>query len=129
MAKTLHIPLTQKWFDMTISGKKKEDYRDLKPYWLKRLMEIDPPHQDFPDEHKWWAENIIYDIEENGMSLEEAMRSYRAYFKSFESVTLSRAYRTTTSMPFGGVEYREGKPEWGAEPGKKYLVIKYDQIS
>ena len=26
-----------------------------------------------------------------------------------------------------GIEIREGKPEWGAEPGKKYFVIKHGQ--
>lgn len=33
----LHLTLKKKWFDMILSGEKKEEYREIKPYWLKRL--------------------------------------------------------------------------------------------
>ena len=36
--KTLHLTLKKKWFDMIASGVKKEEYRELKPYWIKRLV-------------------------------------------------------------------------------------------
>ena len=35
---TLHLTLTKKWFDMIASGVKKEEYREIKPYWTKRLQ-------------------------------------------------------------------------------------------
>lgn len=35
--KTLHLTLKKKWFDMIASGEKKEEYRELKPYWMDRL--------------------------------------------------------------------------------------------
>ena len=35
--KTLHLNLKRKWFDMILSGEKKEEYRDIKPYWTKRF--------------------------------------------------------------------------------------------
>lgn len=35
---TLHLTLTKKWFDMISSGVKKEEYREIKPYWIKRLQ-------------------------------------------------------------------------------------------
>lgn len=34
----LHLTLKKKWFDMIASGEKKEEYRELKPYWFKRLI-------------------------------------------------------------------------------------------
>lgn len=34
---TLHLTLKKKWFDMIASGVKKEEYREIKPYWIKRL--------------------------------------------------------------------------------------------
>lgn len=34
---TLHLTLKGKWFDMILSGEKKEEYREIKPYWIKRL--------------------------------------------------------------------------------------------
>lgn len=35
--KLLHLTLMKKWFDMILSGAKKEEYREVKPYWNKRL--------------------------------------------------------------------------------------------
>lgn len=35
--KVLHLTLKKKWFDMIASGEKKEEYRELKPYWFSRL--------------------------------------------------------------------------------------------
>jgi hypothetical protein len=36
--KVLHLTLKKKWFDMIASGEKKEEYREMKPYWRKRLV-------------------------------------------------------------------------------------------
>lgn len=33
----LHLTLKKKWFDMIASGEKTEEYREIKPYWEKRL--------------------------------------------------------------------------------------------
>lgn len=35
--KILHLTLKKKWFDMIASGEKKEEYREIKDYWTKRL--------------------------------------------------------------------------------------------
>ena len=34
----LHLTLKKGWFDMIASGEKKEEYREIKPYWIKRLL-------------------------------------------------------------------------------------------
>lgn len=36
--RTLHLVLTKQWFDMILSGEKKEEYRRIKPYWNIRLL-------------------------------------------------------------------------------------------
>lgn len=45
--KILHLTLKRKWFDMIASGEKKEEYREIKPYWIRRLFAwnnaYDPP--------------------------------------------------------------------------------------
>lgn len=33
----LHLTLERQWFDMIASGVKREEYREMKPYWHKRL--------------------------------------------------------------------------------------------
>lgn len=35
---TLHLTLKKKWFDLIRSGVKTEEYREMKPYWDRRLM-------------------------------------------------------------------------------------------
>jgi len=35
--KVLPLILKRKWFDMIVSGEKKEEYREIKPYWITRL--------------------------------------------------------------------------------------------
>ena len=34
---TLHLTLKKKWFDMILSGEKKEEYREIKQHWINRL--------------------------------------------------------------------------------------------
>jgi hypothetical protein len=36
--KLLHLTLKKKWFDMIAAGEKREEYREIKPYWNKRLQ-------------------------------------------------------------------------------------------
>jgi hypothetical protein len=38
--RVLHLTLKKKWFDMIESGEKKEEYREVKDYWMKRLAGI-----------------------------------------------------------------------------------------
>lgn len=37
MKKMLVLPMKKKWFDMILSGEKKEEYREFKPYWNSRV--------------------------------------------------------------------------------------------
>jgi len=38
----LHLTLKKKWFDLIKSGKKKVEYREIKPYWIIRLTSYNP---------------------------------------------------------------------------------------
>ncbi len=37
--KILHLTLMKKWFDQILAGTKKIEYREIKPYWTKRLFD------------------------------------------------------------------------------------------
>lgn len=39
--KILYLTLKKKWFDMIASGEKKEEYREIKSWWKKRLINED----------------------------------------------------------------------------------------
>lgn len=36
--KILHLPLKAQWYEMIESGIKAEEYREIKPYWIKRFF-------------------------------------------------------------------------------------------
>lgn len=36
----LILPIKRKWFDMILSGEKKEEYRDIKPYYDTKHYEV-----------------------------------------------------------------------------------------
>ena len=40
----LILPIKKKWFDMIRSGEKKEEYREIKPYWTSRLVKNGYPN-------------------------------------------------------------------------------------
>ena len=37
--KILDMPVKAKWYEMQESGEKDEEYRDITPYWEKRLLD------------------------------------------------------------------------------------------
>ena len=39
MKNVLDLVLKKKWYDMIESGEKTEEYREIKPYWEKRLVD------------------------------------------------------------------------------------------
>jgi hypothetical protein len=80
---------------MTLSGVKKEEYREIKPFWIRRL--------------KWKTQAIDkFDVTRlmNGMA------------KNAPVFTIEHK----------GIRIGEGRPEWGAEPGKKYFIIMHGEV-
>jgi hypothetical protein len=45
--KILEMTLKKKWFDMISSGEKKEEYREVKPYWESRICGKEHTHVRF----------------------------------------------------------------------------------
>ena len=108
---TLHLNLKSKWFEMIFLGIKKEEYRDLTPYWDRRLCNIGSVNRSL---------NLIF----NGKLPEDT-------FRKFDTITFSNGYsreRPQFEIEFKGIKIREGNPEWGAQPGKKYFVLKLGEI-
>jgi len=70
--KLLHLTLKKEWFDLIKSGKKKQEFREFKPYWIKRFCAIDyfekskeKPHLYFSNIHGWKTlDKFIGEIDE-----------------------------------------------------------------
>ena len=119
---TLVLSLNKKWFFLIKSGKKKEEYREIKSRYLdifcakiepKTIENFYPNHSnDFSvGFHLLWPEELA---------------------KKFDTLVFTLGYPKSTNkkrrLTFKNPEVRidYGKTEWGAEPGKKYFVITWE---
>ena len=90
----LILPIKKKWFDMIKSGEKKEEYREVKPYYTSRFG--------FKDDGK--------------------LKTYRV--STWVKLRNGYSKKSPTIECKVAIEKGTGKPEWGAEPNKLYYVLK-----
>lgn len=57
--KILHLTLKKKWFDMIASGEKTEEYREIKPYWIRRFLNYD---LDIDRRFVFCDQETVYDV-------------------------------------------------------------------
>lgn len=102
--KVLELTLKKIWFDLIEKGIKTEEYREVKRYWIVRLLS---------------NTEYITDL--------EGVKNIGAKFKAFDFVRFKNGYSRTSpqiTMEFKGISIGQGLPEWGAIEGKEYFVIK-----
>lgn len=92
---TLHLNLKKKWFDMIASGEKKEEYRDIKPYWNRVFC------AHICIKGRFYHPTDVTICFSNG------------YAKDRRQMTVECL----------GLFQRTGKPEWGADPNKLYHTL------
>lgn len=117
--KVLYLSLNKKWFDLIKSGEKKEEYRELGEYWGKRLVDEESMIRDF-NSPNFDASVLCRDL-------------LMKHVRHFDSVVFTCGYPkaddTERRLVFKNPKIRigEGKPEWGAEKGKTYYVITWEE--
>lgn len=95
----LTLTIKKKWFDMIKSGEKKEEYREIKPYYTSRFKSYLPRTNNVGVGEWIWSEIIV--IFRNGYRKDSPTIKCRCILK-----------------------YGFGKEEWGAEPKIIYYVLK-----
>ena len=96
----LILPTKKKWFDMMITGIKREEYREIKPYYTKRLGK---------------KFNMLDEMPLDQMEI--PVRFTNGY-----------GYKVPAFIADCHLENRTGREEWGAEPGKNYYVLVIEKI-
>lgn len=106
----LTLPIKKKWFEKIKNGEKKEEYREIKPYWTKRLN----------NEFDKMIKSII------PSDVERDLRKYPQWL----TIKFRNGYRTDSPMFICKCKLRigTGKTEWGAEPDKEYYVLEILEI-
>lgn len=119
----LQLSLKQKWFDMTKSGVKTEDYREVTPYWCAVLL----TYQGDKKSKIFWES----EIERRGYTFSFFGKTKPLDFY-FNIMTLGYPKSTDTEriikLEHKGIDIRTGNPDWGAIEGKLYFVIKHGEI-
>ena len=94
----LVLPIKKKWFDMILSGEKKEEYREVKPYYTSRLYHIISPNDWFNSDSSSKEIDVLF---RNGYSKD------------------SPSFIARTVLSVG-----TGREEWGAEPDVEYYIFR-----
>lgn len=107
----LTLPIKKKWFDMILSGEKKEEYREIKPYYETRFK------------------NIFYTYK--FVSNSEFIIAIRKGLKNCKFEVCFRNGYSKNSSSFIAkctLSVGEGKEEWGAEPQKEYYILRIHEV-
>lgn len=101
---TLYLPLKKEWFEMIESGDKREEYREIKPYWMRRLCP------------RWQSCYACFNQDVTTCHKNDLGRSY-------ERVVFSYGY-TRRKMTFNllSVSVGVGNPNWGAPPTPVFIL-------
>lgn len=95
----LRLTLTKKWYDMILSGEKKEEYREYKQYWIDRLM----AHKTLPkNEYRKIVAGTTKTMAE-------------VWSKNFDLIEFKNGYaKSAPSMivECKGISFGKARPEW-----------------
>ncbi len=108
----LTLPIKKKWFDMILSGEKKEEYREIKPYYETRFTNVLFPKSEIP------MDNILLDY----VSRFPNCKEFKVMFRNGYSKN-SPSFIVKCTLSIG-----TGKEEWGAEKGKEYFILTVQEI-
>jgi len=113
----LQLSLKTKWFEMTRDGIKTEDYREINSYWITRLT------ADF----SWDVKKYPLKLNEHKEALNKGSLNPKEFITNTMTLGYPSRHDTSRIIKFehAGIEIRTGNPEWGAEEGKLYFVIKH----
>ena len=130
---TLKLNLIKQWFDLTLKGIKKEEYRDITPFWANRLLSMENGDNLSKcysnDTIEWicWNLRCFKGLEYN--SIEEVLTKFHIKFKEFENTEFRNGYKSIEIVPRfiienKGITIGIGKEEWGfVGETPKFIVI------
>lgn len=116
----LTLPIRKKWFDMILSGEKKEEYREIKEYYETRFQNLFGAitiHPLYPPDN--FLDRSEFELLQ-GEAVPEEIRKDRVQeiiFRNGYSKN-SEAIKARCRLWIG-----KGRPKWGAEQNKQYYIL------
>ena len=123
--KTLHLNLKKKWFDLILSGEKKEEYIKIKEYWIKKFVT-----EVLLRSKHWMPFGSIFSGISHDIKLLNEPNKHLRFTNDYKTITFSNGYskKRKFEIEFKHLEISTGKIEWGAERGEKYFVLRLGEI-
>lgn len=118
--KILTLALKKQWYEMIESGIKTEEYREIKPYWEKRLID----YKRLKEVYRQNREELLFELFHfpHRPVIENIMEVFK---RGYTHVKFSYGYtKRTMTFELNEITIGKGKAEWGAEYGKPYFIIK-----
>ena len=120
---TLYLVLQEPWFSMEKDCIKKEEYRRICEYYIRRFVKDEGLQS--------WA---IDEVNKNGFEiskdLKDALNDYLAKHNPFKRYHIANGMCSAERFPHRHAEFLEpkihigtGRPEWGAKECEIYFVI------
>lgn len=111
----LYLPLNRKWYRLIRSGEKTAEYREIKPYWIKRICCL--------ANRKKIDDGFLRGLAAVQESCAEAFERGAIVPKAYTHVKFTYGY-TKRSMTFEikGIGIGRGRPEWGAPEGDVFVI-------
>lgn len=111
----LFLILKKEWFDLIAAGIKLEEYREIKPYWIKRFCDTNI-HLPF----------VYCKLEKCCPEcFQDNPKNYK--IRHFDTVTFQLGYQKHAprmTFKIKEIVISQGEVSWGAENSKDYFVIR-----
>lgn len=113
----LILPIKKKWFDMILSGEKKEEYREIKEYYETRFQNLFGAVTIYPS--SIFSDRSEYELLQ-GEAVPEEIRK-----EGIQEIIFRNGYSKNSKEIKARCRLRieKGRPEWGAEPDKQYYIL------
>lgn len=134
---TLQLNLIKQWFDLTLQGIKMEEYRDISPFWAKRLLCMkngdNLTKYYYKETIEWLCISLKRWDEFDYTSVEDVLDSFHVKFKEYQNTDFRNGYKSLDKVRRFIIENKNitvgvGKEEWGFVGDKPVFIIHHGEI-
>jgi hypothetical protein len=113
----LTLPIQKKWYDMILSGEKKEEYREIKEYYESRFQNLFGAVTIYPS--SIFSDRSEYELLQGEAVPEEIKK------EGIQEIIFRNGYSKNSKEIKARCRLRigKGRPQWGASPDKQYYIL------
>ena len=134
---TLQLNLIKQWFDLTLQGIKKEEYRDISLLWANRLLCMENGDNLSKCYSKETIEWICISLKRwedlDYASIEQVLDTFHIKFKEYQNTDFRNGYKSLDKVPRfiienKGITIGKGNPDWGYVGDDNVFIIQHGKI-